>query len=68
MLVTQDDVRSGENIRLQVWDADRWNSDDGLGYVELPLAPLIESPGEMVTRYATTIMVLYGAHSPTVNF
>ncbi|RKP08734.1 hypothetical protein THASP1DRAFT_29473 [Thamnocephalis sphaerospora] len=50
MLVTRDDVRNDERIHLKVWDADRWNSDDALGYVELPLLPLISSPGEIVTR------------------
>lgn len=45
MLINQDDLRNQEVIRLQVWDADRWNSDDALGSVEVPLVPLVASPG-----------------------
>ncbi|KAI8057009.1 hypothetical protein BDF22DRAFT_668911 [Syncephalis plumigaleata] len=47
MLVSQDDLRNQEVIRLQVWDADRWNSDDALGSVEVPLSPLVSNPGVM---------------------
>ncbi|RKP26030.1 hypothetical protein SYNPS1DRAFT_28259 [Syncephalis pseudoplumigaleata] len=50
MLITEDDVRNQEKIRLQVWDADRWNSDDVLGSVEVPLTVLVASPGSLIKR------------------
>lgn len=50
MIVTRDELRNDERLRLRVWDADRWNSDDPLGGVDLPLAPLIAAPGIMARR------------------
>ncbi|KAI9591143.1 hypothetical protein BDF19DRAFT_456109 [Syncephalis fuscata] len=57
MLVTRDDLRNQEKIRLQVWDADRWNSDDGLGGIDLPLAPLVAKPG-IITKHTSPLMDL----------
>lgn len=42
MLVTSDEVESGESLRLRICDADRFSADDAVGIVEVELADLLD--------------------------
>ncbi|KAF4626687.1 hypothetical protein G7Y89_g11470 [Cudoniella acicularis] len=44
LLVTPEELNAEENLRLQLWDSDKFTADDNLGRVEVDLKELIHSP------------------------
>lgn len=44
ILVTAEEVNAQENLRIQLWDSDKWSADDDLGRVEIDLKSLMKSP------------------------
>lgn len=53
VLVTPDEINAEEQLRVQLWDADRYTADDDLGRIELDLTALMrdkKSNGKMFDR------------------
>ncbi|WFC99598.1 hypothetical protein MYAM1_002343 [Malassezia yamatoensis] len=50
LLVSRDDLRSGESLSLQLWDNDKRSADDIVGRVNVPLTDLIRKPNEIITK------------------
>lgn len=47
LLVTRDDLRSGESLSLQLWDSDKRSADDIVGRVNVPLRDLVRNPNKL---------------------
>lgn len=47
VLVTSDEIESGESLRLRICDADRFSADDAVGVVEVELADLIDQTSSL---------------------
>ncbi|KAK5952591.1 hypothetical protein OHC33_006183 [Knufia fluminis] len=43
ILVSADELNANENLRLQLWDSDKWSADDDLGRVEVDLHDLMHN-------------------------
>ena len=50
LLVSRDDLRSGESLSLQLWDSDKHSADDIVGRVNMPLTDLIRKPNEIIEK------------------
>lgn len=50
MLVTEDEVRAGEELSLMLWDSDKRSADDLIGRVQVPVSELMASPNRWVDR------------------
>ncbi|KAF8454816.1 hypothetical protein BDZ91DRAFT_841556, partial [Kalaharituber pfeilii] len=47
LLVKPENVKAEENLSVELWDSDRFTSDDMVGKVEVPLRALMQRPGTM---------------------
>jgi len=50
LLVTQDDIRSDEQLSVQLWDSDKRTADDIQGRVTEPIKELMKYPNKMTRR------------------
>ncbi|GAA6035910.1 hypothetical protein JCM8097_005158 [Rhodosporidiobolus ruineniae] len=50
LLVSDDEVRAGEKLSVQLWDSDEISADDLVGRIEVPIADLMLKPNEMQHR------------------
>ncbi|GAA5950615.1 hypothetical protein JCM10213_006938 [Rhodosporidiobolus nylandii] len=50
LLVTDDEVRAGEKLSIQLWDWDRMSADDLVGRIQVPITDLMLKPNEMQHR------------------
>lgn len=53
LLVTDDEVRSGELLSVQLWDSDMMSADDLVGRTNIPLHELMREPNKMHRRENT---------------
>ncbi|RPB05375.1 hypothetical protein L873DRAFT_1662648 [Choiromyces venosus 120613-1] len=47
LLVKADHIKANESLAVELWDSDRFTTDDMVGKIELPLQDLLLSPGRM---------------------
>lgn len=50
LLLTQDEVRSKEDLSAMLWDSDKMSADDLVGRVQIPVEELMKSPNKMIRR------------------
>ncbi|GAA6022197.1 hypothetical protein JCM10207_003939 [Rhodosporidiobolus poonsookiae] len=50
LLVSDDEVRAGEQLSIQLWDSDKISADDLVGRVQVPVTDLMLKPNEMQHR------------------
>ncbi|GAA5997362.1 uncharacterized protein JCM10292_000204 [Rhodotorula paludigena] len=50
LLVSDDEVRAGEKLSIQLWDSDALTADDLVGRVQVPITDLMLKPNEMHHR------------------
>ncbi|THU79535.1 hypothetical protein K435DRAFT_875367 [Dendrothele bispora CBS 962.96] len=51
LLVSDDEIRAGEDVSLMLWDSDWWSNDDLIGRVQIPVKTLInELPKNQMMR------------------
>ncbi|GAA5918640.1 hypothetical protein JCM6882_007890 [Rhodosporidiobolus microsporus] len=50
ILVSDDEVRAGEQLSIQLWDSDAISADDLVGRVQVPITDLMLKPNEMQHR------------------
>ncbi|THV04790.1 hypothetical protein K435DRAFT_714363 [Dendrothele bispora CBS 962.96] len=57
LLVSDDEIRAGEDVSLMLWDSDRWSNDDLIGRVQIPVKTLInELPKNQMMRREDKLM------------
>ncbi|RPB19629.1 hypothetical protein L211DRAFT_871183 [Terfezia boudieri ATCC MYA-4762] len=55
LLVRPEHVQAEESLSVELWDSDRFTSDDILGKVEVPLRSLMQQPGKMHPQTTTKL-------------
>lgn len=55
LLVKPEHVKAEENLSVELWDSDRFTSDDIVGKVEVPLHSLMQHPGKMHPQTSTKL-------------
>lgn len=55
LLVKPEHVKAEENLSVELWDSDRFTSDDIVGKVEVPLHSLMQHPGKMHPQTTTKL-------------
>lgn len=50
LLLTQDEVRSKEDLSAMLWDSDKMSADDLVGRVQIPVEELMKNPNKMIRR------------------
>ncbi|KAK7462733.1 hypothetical protein VKT23_007320 [Stygiomarasmius scandens] len=57
LLVSDDEIKAGEDVSLMLWDSDRWSNDDLIGRVQMPVKQLInELPKNQMVRRQDKLM------------
>jgi len=55
LLVKPEHVKAEENLSVELWDSDRFTSDDIVGKVEVPLHSLMQHPGKLHSQTTTKL-------------
>ncbi|CEQ38684.1 SPOSA6832_00141, partial [Sporobolomyces salmonicolor] len=50
LLVSDDEVRAGESLSIQLWDSDEISADDLVGRIQVPITELMLEPNEVHRR------------------
>ncbi|KIJ49556.1 hypothetical protein M422DRAFT_225382 [Sphaerobolus stellatus SS14] len=50
LLLTQDEIKSDEELSVMLWDSDRRSADDLMGRIQIPVKKLIETPNQTFRR------------------
>ena len=65
LLVKPEHIKVEESLSVELWDSDRFTSDDILGKVEVPLRSLMQHPGKMHPQTTTQLSGLeHGSSMP----
>ena len=47
LLLSDDEVKAGENLAVMLWDSDKRTSDDLIGRVQVPVVELMLNPNQV---------------------
>ncbi|KAF8513153.1 hypothetical protein BU17DRAFT_77267 [Hysterangium stoloniferum] len=50
LLVTEDEIKSDEELSVMLWDSDQRSPDDLIGRVQIPVKKLMENPNKTIQR------------------
>lgn len=50
LLLSDDEVKAGENLAVMLWDSDKRTSDDLIGRVQVPVVELMLKPNQVHDR------------------
>jgi Ca2+-dependent lipid-binding protein len=62
LLLTADDVKASEQLRVQLWDSDRFTADDVLGRTGMDVLQLVKHPGKLFQREDSLLGVKKGSN------
>jgi len=51
LLLSDDEVKAGENLAVMLWDSDKRTSDDLIGRVQVPVVELMLKPNQVHDRH-----------------
>jgi len=63
LLLTADDVKASEQLRVQLWDSDRFTADDVLGRTGIDVLQLVKQPGKLFQREDCLLGVRKGSNT-----